>query len=325
MYPYIIRNPNVCKNHPELQYIVIVHSSVNNYDERLAIRNTWGLHSRKNKKPFEVIFLLGLPQSDSGQTTIEEENIKFGDIVQGHFMDTYHNLTQKAVFGLRWVTEHCMNARHVVKVDDDVILNIFQLPFHLQNIRENERKIACVYRPINSEYTYIYRSGRWRTKAFPGLIKYPFGFCPGFVILMSNHAVVELFQAAKRTPFPWMDDVYITGILAKAGNISHLHLQKAKSLKDETLACYYRNNNCPILAGVVSDPAIMELIWGLIVNGRSSNEVLMLDEHRLRELQSRSNKLVKLYIQAYSYPLLSLICVYSVFLCIYFYGHRLNN
>ena len=35
-------------------------------------------------------------------------------------MDTYENLTYKAVLGLRWIIDHCQQAKFVLKIDDDV-------------------------------------------------------------------------------------------------------------------------------------------------------------------------------------------------------------
>jgi beta-1,3-galactosyltransferase 1 len=53
-----------------------------------------------------VIFLLGSVLDPMLQYQIEEENKKFKDIVQGQFIDSYRNLTNKGVSLLRTLTDY---------------------------------------------------------------------------------------------------------------------------------------------------------------------------------------------------------------------------
>ena len=43
------------------------------------------------------------------------------------FQDSYHNLTLKTVMGLKWVKDHCSQARFVMKTDDDIFVNLPKL------------------------------------------------------------------------------------------------------------------------------------------------------------------------------------------------------
>ena len=56
-----------------------------------------------------------------------KENIQYADIVQGNFVDSYHNLSYKATMGNLWVSEFCEQAEFVVKADDDVFIDIFEV------------------------------------------------------------------------------------------------------------------------------------------------------------------------------------------------------
>ena len=40
------------------------------------------------------------------------------------FQDTYRNLTLKTVMGLKWSAIFCPQARHVMKTDDDIFVNV---------------------------------------------------------------------------------------------------------------------------------------------------------------------------------------------------------
>lgn len=53
-----------------------------------------------------------------------EESTSFEDIIQEAFFDSYNNLTIKSVMMLKWVQHHCSSAHFLMKVDDDVYLNL---------------------------------------------------------------------------------------------------------------------------------------------------------------------------------------------------------
>ena len=59
----------------------------------------------------------------------EVENRKFGDIVQGDFVDSYNNLSFKGIMGNLWVAEFCEQAEFVVKTDDDLYYDLFEVDF----------------------------------------------------------------------------------------------------------------------------------------------------------------------------------------------------
>ena len=61
------------------------------------------------------------------QRRLEEESSQHGDLVQGDFLDTYHNLSYKAVMGNLWVAEFCSQAEFVVKTDDDMYVDLYEV------------------------------------------------------------------------------------------------------------------------------------------------------------------------------------------------------
>jgi len=68
---------------------------------------------------------------------INAEFKKHGDLVQGSFIDSYKNLTLKAVLGLRWMSQYCSEAPFAIKTDDDTFLNIFEM---VRLMKENANK-----------------------------------------------------------------------------------------------------------------------------------------------------------------------------------------
>ena len=55
---------------------------------------------------------------------VEEESQRYGDIIVEDFMDTYNNLRLKTIFILKWVHLNCPKLKFIMKVDDDVFVNV---------------------------------------------------------------------------------------------------------------------------------------------------------------------------------------------------------
>lgn len=123
---YLMNCPHVCSEFSPI-FMFMVHTSTDNFHRRQLIQNTWGGTTLFQSRPIQVVFLLGKTSEVRTQRLLDEEQDVFGDLVQGTFLDTYRNLTHKTVLGLRWASEHCRQASFIVRVDDDVFVNTFQL------------------------------------------------------------------------------------------------------------------------------------------------------------------------------------------------------
>ena len=71
--------------------------------------------------------LSGKGDNEGLQKNIEKESEHFGDIIQGDFLDTYHNLSYKEIMGNLWVSEFCEQAEFVVKTDDDQFIDLYEV------------------------------------------------------------------------------------------------------------------------------------------------------------------------------------------------------
>ncbi|NXR77274.1 B3GT4 galactosyltransferase, partial [Pycnonotus jocosus] len=58
------------------------------------------------------------------QREVVAESRQHGDILQGHFGDSYANLTVKTLLLLRWARACCEAAPFLLKADDDVFVNV---------------------------------------------------------------------------------------------------------------------------------------------------------------------------------------------------------
>ena len=73
------------------------------------------------------MFCTGSTLDENIQRSLEEESQEYGDLVQGEFLDNYYNLSYKAIMGNLWVAEFCSQAEFLVKTDDDMFVDMYEV------------------------------------------------------------------------------------------------------------------------------------------------------------------------------------------------------
>ena len=73
------------------------------------------------------MFCTGSTLDENIQRSLEEESQEYGDLVQGDFLDNYYNLSYKAIMGNLWVAEFCSQAEFLVKTDDDMFVDMYEV------------------------------------------------------------------------------------------------------------------------------------------------------------------------------------------------------
>ncbi|XP_068609051.1 N-acetyllactosaminide beta-1,3-N-acetylglucosaminyltransferase 2 [Brachionichthys hirsutus] len=134
-YPLLINQPDMCgrNNRDSPMLIMAIKSQVGNFENRQAIRETWGRsglvrgEDGKKSRLVRTIFLLGRQDSSTGphpdlKNLLDLENQKYRDILQWDFRDAFFNLTLKDLLFWHWLQQHCPNAIFVFKGDDDVFV-----------------------------------------------------------------------------------------------------------------------------------------------------------------------------------------------------------
>ena len=150
-FPQIIFQTNIinfkyignldCSYCQSVDLIIYILSSPTNFDRRNNIRSTWGSIRSHLGLKVKHVFIIGSRNDSDLQTQINKEKMKYNDIVQGNFMDNYANLIVKTRFAQKWVAEFCVNSQYVLKTDDDIFINIYELvrgiKERLEDIPEN--------------------------------------------------------------------------------------------------------------------------------------------------------------------------------------------
>ena len=210
---YLLENSQLCSSVKNLSLLIILHTAADHFIRRMDIRRTYA--NTTVFKSLRVMFLLGTTNAVSVQDKIVTEFKQYRDILQGDFLDTYRNLTNKGVMGYKWIQERCRNAKVILKVDDDVVVNSHKiLKEILPSFQNKSKSILCNHiLPYTMPIIRDKRS-KWYVAAneFKGQNNYP-EYCSGFFVMITNDVIPAIYRAAFKTPFFWIDDVYLYGLL----------------------------------------------------------------------------------------------------------------
>ena len=119
------------------------------------------MHNQSNRSSVSLTghgFILGLTGDFEIQKRIKVESKKFKDILQIDMVDGYYNLTLKVVGLLNWLKGHC-RVDFVLKVDDDVYINVRNLMSAMKPLNPSEKSIygsETDDNPQRGMYTLLY-------------------------------------------------------------------------------------------------------------------------------------------------------------------------
>nr|XP_057908303.1 beta-1,3-galactosyltransferase 5 [Doryrhamphus excisus] len=221
----LMPSPLVCQR-AKPYLITMVTTAPANQRARQNIRDTWGGETNVRGLRVMTLFMLGVPSDTILAKLLIQEARERGDLVQGHFLDTYSNLTLKTLSMQSWVRRFCPQAHFMAKVDDDVMFNPSAL-LHLLNKSHSPYEQVDLYLgrvhlrvapnrdPDSKQYL---PEGAYPLSVFPD-------YCSGTAYVLSRSALLKISLAATAsplsTPLP-PEDVFV-GLCAQAAGILPTH------------------------------------------------------------------------------------------------------
>ena len=269
---YVIENPKLCWN-ASVDVLIVIHSAVKNFQTRRLLRETWAASDSLQGLSVRRVFMLGRNGSDKGnQVRINTEQASFGDVVQGDFEDTFRNLTLKAVTALRWINDHCLHARFVLKADDDVFVNVFSLAEHyLQLLSGQKQTVMCHVKAANTSIIVRDPGSKWfvAQNLLPGRTHWP-AFCSGYLVVMTTDVVPGLYRASFNATYVPVDDGFVYGVLpAVAGDrfLRYIDISENLTLANDVLLSQYQNaqKTLSFVAGSASEVTLVKLWQAVLV------------------------------------------------------------
>ena len=282
-FHFVINPTSVCSG--DIFLLVYVHSAPAHFKQRMAIRETWGGGRNFPDIVIKVIFLCGIVQTDEGRSVQDAlllEADTYGDIVQEDFVDSYRNLTYKAIMGLKWVTLHCRHAQFLLKSDDDIFVNIFRLVAHLQRISVQQRQPGDhVHQLLLCLVWYRMKVIRdQRSKWYLSPTEYPADvfptYCSGSAFVLTPDVASAMFNVSFRVPFFWVDDFYVTGLLAREVGVSHQNFNSAYMLSPSAFLHKFMEPNVSsaLVVGHVHKINSLKIVWnGVLAEQRHNTGV----------------------------------------------------
>jgi len=273
-----------CNNMSAKKFIfVYVFVRVEHFERRDAIRATWA-----NKRLFSflnVAFVIGLStnQSVEFKRKLNQEQTDHADLIQGNFIDSYKNLSYKSLLAWKWIAEKCSNAKYILKIDDDVVLNTFNLMkflnhekkfvFSLSNFENLKNTFICrvvpggnVCREKNTcGKTYVSEE-EYNEKLYGLANKYG-KYCYGVAILMTPDLVSNLLMKAFQIKLFFIDDVYV-GMVGRYAEANFIQLW-SKYIVMKDLRKLTKNSDILFVSDVNSISDIY-FVWNIIRNSSYS-------------------------------------------------------
>lgn len=262
----------------DILMVVFVHSAPANGDRRLAIRRTWGNERNFVHEAVRLVFLVGDVVSPQLRASLDAEDLQYGDLIQGNFMDTYRNLSYKHVMGLKWVSHFCHQAKYVLKADDDIFVDPFQMASYLKGrfgVAAPRDLMLCFmyHRPFVKRS----RRSKWYVSVDEYRGSYYPPYCAGWGVVMSVDVVFNLYVESFNIPYFWVDDVLVTGILAERIGVTHVDLNDKILISTKAVTRWLNNPDIeqPYLFGLPeADVHSMYSLWNKTIQYyRSVNDV----------------------------------------------------
>ncbi|KAK8743508.1 hypothetical protein OTU49_001114 [Cherax quadricarinatus] len=268
-FTYIINN-DVCS--ADVFIIVIIHTHPANRMERDLMRQHIPEEDLRDLGMRRVFLLARAEWEDqelyhkTSQWSINEENLMHHDIIQGNFKEHYHNLTYKHIMGLQWATHYCPHTKFIIKMDDDIAVDLYQFRDKLRTRFWGRKNLILGLMQIEAKPVRN-KASKWYVseKEYPE--KYYAPFMSGWAYAMTMDAASAIVAESIKWPYFWIDDVHVTGTLAEKVGVKREGLNRFYTLHVDHLHCCVELPNnadyfCDFLVGPSEgDPDVLGKVW----------------------------------------------------------------
>ncbi|XP_002057269.3 beta-1,3-galactosyltransferase 5 [Drosophila virilis] len=248
-FDYLLAS-NVCRRAERELLAVLIVTSYAGHDALRAAHRQAIAQSKLAEMGLQRVFLLAaLPKRERflTQAQLVSEQARFGDLLQGNFMEDYRNLSYKHVMGLRWAAGECrQRAKFIIKLDDDIIYDVFHLRRYLESLELSQPALATsstllagfvldAKRPIRVQASKWYVT----RQEYPHAL-YP-AYLSGWMYITNVPTAARLVAEAARMPIFWIDDTWLTGIVRTRLGIPLMRHNNWYSANAEFLDCCLRD------------------------------------------------------------------------------------
>ncbi|XP_028038825.1 beta-1,3-galactosyltransferase 1-like [Bombyx mandarina] len=214
----------------DIPVVALVATTPSRFDQRQAIRETWA-------KRVPTYFFMGLEggKIDESMVDIYVEAKEHSDMVILNFHEHYQNLTLKTGFMLKWTLERCANANFLLKIDDDVFLN----PWNLEQVMRGKERHKLIGYKIKDSTVHRDQYTKWYLPRWLYSRDVIPEYLAGPAYVVNTKHIAEILQEAKKTPLINLEDVYFTYLVSREGLDFELTHERTFSPHKPFLLCSY--------------------------------------------------------------------------------------
>lgn len=264
-FEFILNPKNSVCNDPMTNILAFVHSTPKRLKNRQFIRETWS--NRVLFPNLRTVFMMGSSNDSIINSLLQFEFDQYGDIVQENFLDTYRNLTYKAIMALKWIKEYCTNVDYIVKLDEDILMNTFALFDYLREIdayKFSRQKAILCHRIMNSRMDRD-SSQKWFVTYNEIRGDVYRDYCAGAAYIFTPDLPAVYYNLSFYVPFFWLDDYYVTGRLRNHTNTRLLGIESKYIFSEKETDKFFNNGNKIIFGHFTKKNDKLYKIWKKIL------------------------------------------------------------
>ncbi|VDM55096.1 unnamed protein product [Angiostrongylus costaricensis] len=235
------------------RYLVILITRVQEPEKRRRFMTTYGRFSELHN--FTVLFPVGLSKDEEVNSALGREHEAHANILQTNFVDSYRNLTLKSYSWANYVRKNCTSVKAVLKIDDDVALNVKEVFKYLDDIDPNGNILYC--NPVKRVAVEREKRNMW----YVSFEQYPHEFYPEYclspIYAGTPGTFAKLYNATTAVNHFWIDDVFSTGVVGLEAGVSFRWMPISKNFSN-----FQSFFNGSAVAQYVKE---MDVAWALFV------------------------------------------------------------
>ncbi|VDK47200.1 unnamed protein product [Anisakis simplex] len=266
----IIEKDFCSMRYPKVKTLIVVHTAIPHFHARQAHRKMYGkrFYEKVNSAHLFTfcllfnqwihamgvasLFFVGMPSDEEQQMQIRNESETYHDIIQQDFIDTYRNLTWKAISWLQYVNEFCEEVEFILKIDDDVVFDLIAIESYLrkkspvaEEANSNVNMMLCSLFADSHLLPIRDSKSKWGVTKEEYAPDFFYPYCRGIFYLMPRRTAVNLLNASIGEKFFWfkfftqllqIDDYFITGHLSHKIGVVFDNIMSFQSGKEQLLA-----------------------------------------------------------------------------------------
>jgi hypothetical protein len=158
---------------------------------------------------------VGNDENLDSNSTLRQEANEFNDLIMVDVNDKYDKILEKNLAAFDWVLDNCQNVIFVIKLDDDVFVNLNLLIRRLLTHKELNSNIGnftycnmiTKARPVRN------KKSKWGVDSNIYSFDFYPPYCEGFAYITNIDTLKLIKEQSEVIPRFWIDDLYLTGLL----------------------------------------------------------------------------------------------------------------